>query len=304
MNDSPTIAVILPTFNGSKFLEKQINSILNQKYVSVTIYIFDDDSNDNTIEIINKINNPKIVFIDFLKKYSKIKSASNSFYRMILGINLDSKFKYVAFSDQDDIWFSNKLIRAVNTIESSCLGGYSSSVIAYWDNGITKYIKKSGNASSANSLFESAGPGCTYVLKREPYDLFRQFLMSNINHFQNLDFHDWAVYSFLTHNNFKWYIDSFPTMFYRQHSSNTFGASYLLSQKIKRLNMLKNGWYFKQVYIIHLLFLRDKSMLAKKKLKIIQRVYLFFSIIFLRRRIIDKIIISIFSLFFNLRIDV
>ena len=128
--------------------------------------------------------------------------------------------------------------------------------------------------------------------------------MSNINHSQNLDFHDWAVYSFLTHNNFKWYIDSFPTMFYRQHSSNTFGASYLLSQKIKRLNMLKNGWYFKQVYIIHLLFLRDKSMLAKKKLKIIQRVYLFFSIIFLRRRIIDKIIISIFSLFFNLRIDV
>ena len=69
MKDYPTIAVILPTFNGSKFLEKQIISILNQKHVNVTIYIFDDDSNDNTIEIINKINNPKVVFINSLKIY-------------------------------------------------------------------------------------------------------------------------------------------------------------------------------------------------------------------------------------------
>ena len=128
--------------------------------------------------------------------------------------------------------------------------------------------------------------------------------MSNIYHFQYLDFHDWAIYSFLTNNNFKWHIDSSPTMFYRQHSNNTFGASYLLSQKIKRLNMLKNGWYFKQVYIMHLLFVGQNSILSKNKLKIIQRIYLFFSILIFRRRTIDKIILSICSLFFNLRIDV
>ena len=47
------LAVALPVFNGSKYLTEQLDSILNQKSVEVDIYIKDDASSDNSLELIN-----------------------------------------------------------------------------------------------------------------------------------------------------------------------------------------------------------------------------------------------------------
>ena len=216
----------MPTYNGSRYVEKQISSILNQSDVVLTLYIYDDNSEDNTFEKVSKLKSVSIKSIDSLPDFPGKKSAAKSFFRIISALDLNPKYEYIAFSDQDDIWFSNKLSKAINLLKKGKFSGYSSSVLAYWASGKTKNIKKGGKASKFNSLFESAGPGCTYVITREVFDMFKYFLMANKDSFRNIDFHDWAIYSFVMNKGYNWFIDDEYTMFYRQHNENTFGARY------------------------------------------------------------------------------
>jgi len=297
----PKVAVLMPTYNGSKFVEKQINSILNQSDVSLSLYVYDDNSEDNTFEKISNIKSVRIKSIDSLPDYPGKKSAAKSFFRIISGIDLEPEFEYIAFSDQDDIWFANKIIKAINVIEAGNFSGYSSSVLAYWSNGKTKMIKKGGKASKINSLFESAGPGCTYVITREVFELFKSFLISKKDFFKEIDFHDWAIYSFVMHKGYKWFIDNEYTMFYRQHQENSFGARHSFKQYRKRLVLILNGWFFYQVYLLHKIYLPNTFILKCPKLIFLHRVYFFFKIIKYRRKFLDKIALSLLSLFAKLK---
>lgn len=51
------VIVLLSTYNGEKFLEDQIKSILNQSYINVKLLIRDDGSTDKTVQILKKYNN-------------------------------------------------------------------------------------------------------------------------------------------------------------------------------------------------------------------------------------------------------
>ncbi|TEY03973.1 glycosyltransferase family 2 protein [Campylobacter sp. US33a] len=117
MND--TIAVLLATYNGEKYLKEQIDSILNQTYKDIKIYIGDDCSKDGTIGIIRAYKDlypDKIVYyqnevnIGFIKNFEKLLQSCSE--------------DYIAFSDQDDIWLSSKLeeqIRAIKKEEKNDL---------------------------------------------------------------------------------------------------------------------------------------------------------------------------------------
>lgn len=95
------LAVIMSTFNGEKFLEEQINSILNQN-VDLELYIHDDGSTDHTLKILNKISseNSNIHLFQIGKKMGVVKS----FLNLLTATSAD----YYMFSDQDDIWESDK----------------------------------------------------------------------------------------------------------------------------------------------------------------------------------------------------
>ena len=56
------VAVLLSTFNGEKYIQDQLKSIKNQKKVKIKIFIIDDGSTDNTLEIIKNFNIPKKIF--------------------------------------------------------------------------------------------------------------------------------------------------------------------------------------------------------------------------------------------------
>ena len=253
-SDNEKVAILLPTYNGEEFIEKQIKSILNQLDVSLTLFIYDDNSEDNTF---NKISSFKSVFLkkmNSLPDFSTKKSAANAFFRIIAGIDLDPQYKYVAFSDQDDIWFSKKIKNGLNHIKNKSISGYSSSVLAYWSNGKNKYLKKGGRTSFFNSLFESAGPGNTYLITRELFDGLRNFILKNKKDFEKIDFHDWVIYSFALYKGYKWYIDPNPYLYYRQHNNNVFGARYNSIQYLKRIHLIFNGWYAGQVYLLHKIY--------------------------------------------------
>lgn len=302
-NKYPNVAILMPTYNGSRYVEKQITSILNQTDVLLNLYIYDDNSEDNTFEKVSKLKSVSIKSIDSLPDFPSKKSAAKSFFRIISALELNPKYEYVAFSDQDDIWFSNKLSKAINILKNGKFSGYSSSVLAYWANGKTKNIKKGGKTSKFNSLFESAGPGCTYVINREVFDLFKSFLISNKDSFKNIDFHDWAIYSFVMNKGYNWFIDDEYTMFYRQHNENAFGARYSFKQYKKRLDLILNGWFYSQVYLLHKIYLPNSFIVKNPKLIFLYRFYLFFKIIKHRRKFLDKFVLSILTSLSKLKIN-
>lgn len=104
-NNQIKISVALCTYNGDKYLTKQIESILNQSIkTNIEIVVSDDKSSDRTIEIINhyKDLHPTIFKININE--NNLGSTKN-FEKAILNCTGD----FIFLSDQDDIWDENKI---------------------------------------------------------------------------------------------------------------------------------------------------------------------------------------------------
>lgn len=63
MNDHVVVSVVLPTYNRSRCLYRSISSVLNQTFSDIELIIVDDGSTDNTKEIVEGINDPRIRYI-------------------------------------------------------------------------------------------------------------------------------------------------------------------------------------------------------------------------------------------------
>ena len=105
------IAVLMSTYNGHNFLDKQLESLANQTVAKImTVYIRDDGSSDDTFKIISKwMNQMNIV----LYKESNA-GPSMSFWKLLM--NTDIQADFYAFCDQDDIWDSDKLEVAIKQL--------------------------------------------------------------------------------------------------------------------------------------------------------------------------------------------
>ncbi|GAI32307.1 unnamed protein product, partial [marine sediment metagenome] len=60
INNNPLVTVLMPVYNGEKYLEQAINSILNQTFKDFEFLIIDDGSTDNSVEIIKSFNDSRI----------------------------------------------------------------------------------------------------------------------------------------------------------------------------------------------------------------------------------------------------
>lgn len=104
LENKPLIAICLASFNGEKYIEMQLESIFMQGYQDFKLYIADDKSTDNTIRIIKIFQEHfpgRIVLIVNNKRLGVVKNFETLLYHC--------KEKYIAISDQDDIWERDKL---------------------------------------------------------------------------------------------------------------------------------------------------------------------------------------------------
>ena len=259
---SQKIAVLLASYNGVKYIKEQVDSILNQKEVDVTIFISDDLSTDGTIEYLQDIYKD-FKNIVYLPSGSKFGGAGKNFFRLIRDVDFSS-FDFISFVDQDDIWYEDKLIRAIKTIEDKQLDAYSSNVLAFWEDSKEMVINKSSLQARYDYLFEAAGPGCTYVLKKDLAIFLQNFICDNWEDVNKVELHDWFIYAFARENNYKWHIDEKPSMRYRQHTSNQVGANDGLKAKLKRLKKVFSSWYREEIIkIIKVLRLENKYKFSK-----------------------------------------
>ena len=165
------VAVLISTYNGEKYLEEQLNSILNQTYKNIEIVIRDDGSKDSTINIIKK----------YQEKYDNIilKEGTNvgfikSFFQLLAFANAD----YYAFCDQDDSWLENKIelaVRALNEVDNSkpnMVFGNSD----YYDENMNLIGKGEEHKefSFKNSLYECVAQGMTMNLLKKKLQIIFQ----------------------------------------------------------------------------------------------------------------------------------
>lgn len=107
-----SVAVMLSTYNGERYLEELLQSISKQQCVNLKLFIRDDGSTDKTLEIINKWN--KKINIELLGDNENL-GAAQSFWKLCKYVK---DFDFYAFCDQDDIWDSDKLICAIEQLKN------------------------------------------------------------------------------------------------------------------------------------------------------------------------------------------
>lgn len=105
------VKVLMSTYNGEKYLEEQLKSIFNQTDVNVSLLVRDDGSNDSTLKILGSwaVNHDITIMGGENIGYAK------SFMTLV---NNASGADYYAFSDQDDVWLPEKLIKAITCLNS------------------------------------------------------------------------------------------------------------------------------------------------------------------------------------------
>ena len=241
----PCIAVLMATHNGMNWIQEPLDSILNQQDVAVTIYISDDCSSDGTRDFIDKLSQSDSRIV-LLSKMVATGSAGYNFYRLIIDVSLDG-FDYFAFADQDDIWHLDKLIRQAGLIKDHQAAAVSSNVVAFWQGGDERLIVKSQPQRTLDFLFESAGPGCTFLMTPWLLARVREQLMEANSKARLIALHDWLTYAVCRSYGAKWIIDATPSVHYRQHSNNVLGANVGFMAKFTRLVKFQQGWYRAEV---------------------------------------------------------
>lgn len=104
----PLVSIIMTNFNKNKLLKLSINSVLLQSYKNFELLVIDDNSNDDSIEIIKNINDPRIKLFKTSINYGTY--ACRNF-----GI-LQSSGKYITFLDSDDFIEKDHINKKINKI--------------------------------------------------------------------------------------------------------------------------------------------------------------------------------------------
>lgn len=248
INNKPQIAVCLAAYNGMRWLRGQIETILEQVDVEVTLFVSVDLSSDGTIDYVEDLalKNQKVILLPYGMRFG---GAARNFFRLLTDVDF-SDFGYIAFADQDDDWCRDKLKRAVNMLEICQADGYSSNVTAFWEDGRRIQTDKAQAQREWDFLFESAGPGCTYVMRPMLVHRIKDCIAQNHREMAQVGLHDWFVYAFARANGFKWVIDDFSGLLYRQHASNEVGVNWGMRAYLFRARKVLNGWGLRQSYLI------------------------------------------------------
>ena len=284
--------VLLAAYNGMKWLEEQVESILNQKDVLVTLLISVDGSSDGSEEWVSTLseNNPNVRYLTHGGSFG---GAARNFFRLVNEAPLET-FDYFSFADQDDIWLPEKLSQASRLMTAEAADGYSGNVTAFWPDGRETLIEKSQPQVTFDHLFESAGPGCTFVFSRELFTDFQAHITGHFEEIQNVSLHDWYAYAFSRAQGYKWVIDSRPFMRYRQHGNNQFGANTGIAALKSRLSKVCDGWWLSQSALISKLVGLESDPFVRRWISLSRGGMLFLALNGrkCRRRPRDKLVFS------------
>ncbi|MQB80812.1 glycosyltransferase family 2 protein [Lactobacillus reuteri] len=217
------VAILMSTYNGEKYLEEQVKSIISQDYTDWHLYIRDDGSTDNTVSLIKKItrDNEKITFLNENKP--KNLGVTGSFMDLLA----NTKAQYYMFSDQDDYWMEDKISAALKKMQASEIGDMPICV----HSNLTVVDTNLHGDSLMNSseehwsdfksmLFANCVTGCTMMINQE----LKNLIDFNKVKSNKLYVHDWWIALVAAAFGKVVYLDR-STILYRQHQGNVIGSN-------------------------------------------------------------------------------
>lgn len=234
----PKVAILMCTYNGAKYLPEQLDSIASQTCANWELWVSDDGSDDETRSILEA----------YMSKWGNEKlhiqaGPRNGFVKNFISLahNRNIEADFFAFSDQDDIWESDKLESAISWlhhIPENVAGLYSTrTLLVDADNneiGLSPLFTK--QPSFENSLVQPIGGANTMVFNNSA-----RKLLLDIDGEISIPSHDWLLYMVVSGCGGKVTYDSKPSVRYRQHSENLMGRNCNLNGKILRAKWLLKG---------------------------------------------------------------
>lgn len=241
-------AIFLAAYNGMAYIGEQIESILLQRNVAVQIFVSVDKSTDGTEDFVTEwaLSESRITVLPCGQRFG---GAGPNFYRLLQDVDF-SAFDYVSLADQDDLWHPEKLWRALCLMAEQGAVAYSSNFSAFWPDGKVQMVNKAWPQRKFDFLFESAGPGCTYVLHSSLALSLQQMVRNADRSLMLVDYHDWLIYAFARSHNYPWVIDGWSSMKYRQHAHNQIGVNAGWRSFWLRVRKILNGYGFEQSLLI------------------------------------------------------
>ena len=245
------ILILLSAYNGEKFIEEQIKSLLAQENVDIHVLIRDDGSTDGTCGIVDK-------YVNETNRVTLIKGentgCAGSFYAVAKeACENYPDYDYYAFSDQDDVWLSDKCERActaLNKLKESSNYMLYASAYQMTDASLNPIptVMLPSNKTFGESLVIQPTIGCTMVFN---YNLLSLFVKGGAD---GILMHDSWIYKMCLGCGGTYIYDDKPTILYRQHGHNVKGGDQTFGQLWKqRLGNFLHSRCSRSVQAMHLL---------------------------------------------------
>jgi glycosyltransferase involved in cell wall biosynthesis/nucleoside-diphosphate-sugar epimerase len=234
---APKIVILLATRNGAAFIQEQLDSYRTQTYGNWELLVSDDGSTDDTIKIIEQF--AKQVPQRVMVRRGPQMGFWQNFVSLVRSDEIDGDL--FAYSDQDDVWFPEKLARAVSWFAARPTdqpGLYFTRTVLIEAGGAPigfspLFIRA---PSFQNALVQNIGGGNTMVFNRAARLALRATPADVA-----LVAHDWWTYQVVTGIGGTAHYDARPSLRYRQHGLNLVGANRGLRARLVRLSAFASG---------------------------------------------------------------
>lgn len=230
------VAILLGSKDGELFLGEQLQSFVAQSHADWSLHVSDDGSSDATRDVINRFASAQTASVTLYD------GPCQGFCRnfMSLAQNPAVQADYFAFSDQDDIWYPDKLERALGylrAVPKTTPAIYCSRTELVDDRrrhlGFSPLFVRP--PAFRNALVQNIGGGNTMV-----FNAAAKRLLEATGALEIVS-HDWWAYQVVSAVGGAVFYDPQPTIEYRQHDDNILGSNGTMRARFVRLRMMMQG---------------------------------------------------------------
>lgn len=204
------VSILIATYNGATYLAEQMDSILAEVALDDEIFVVDDASSDETLEILLRYAT-RFPALTVIRNDNNV-GVKKTFERL-LGLSTKD---IVFLSDQDDVWIAGRKARMIGALElEGCVAVLTNSLIMT-EQGVGRSFFPEGSrpnvGSVARNFTHNNFIGCCMAFRREVLAVALPFPAT-------ISMHDWWIGSCAIAIGKVCYLDA-PSLLYRRHGSN------------------------------------------------------------------------------------
>lgn len=242
------ILILVSTYNGSKYLREQLDSIYRQKGCEISVLVRDDGSTDDTKKILNEY--AETYDLKWIKGENI--GPANSFIELIY--MAPSNYDYYAFCDQDDVWEEDKLLTSLECFVTSKPTIICSNATLCDCNLVElgPVYKSAPKFNFIGVLLHGGILGCTMVINKSLFDLIQNYDKPMV------PMHDYYISAMCLAVGGEIIYLPKSTMLYRQHDTNVIGCEKKwYSSLVEKLNLMLNKKNFYDIQELSKLILEN-----------------------------------------------